>query len=1060
MRKLQVWGFILLISTGNHWVESFHATKEPRGHNYWSKHCNSFSEELNCGLHPPLLIGKSRTNDHRFFSSLGDASASVSGLGGANALDNETEGGYDDDEVNDSHRDGMNEKENSDTFEAVEGSAIGKSSGRGNMQLTLQDYNSASNERWLEDATERIFDLLTVPLGSLTEDNVMSITGLMIAWSRRRSLEGALTVERLLKRVVDDMRAGNEEVQVSTKMYIVAMEAWGKSDEAAGAERAQSIHDAMIQTYQQTKNSLIQPSTKSYNTLILAWAKSKNPSALEAAEKTLRNMLTATNDTTRAIQPNAATIGTMLELYARTNSEGSIAKAETLVKAMSGLKVKKNSYVYSALQEVYLKSGRRDAPQKTMAVLKQMIKANSLGDTGARPNITNFNNVLCAYSRTPSKKYALQAVEMLNRIELPKSDAGYDVDPDRLSYFLAILTCSRFPNHTLGANLAEPLLERMEKRSNDEAKRREELSITAPPLITLDIECFNVVLTALSKSRDPDAVDRIFRILSRMEEYAKKGQENLGPTTRSMNAALNSLSNNVKNKGSIQRAEETLDRMFQMDASGLPDVKPNAFSYTAILRSYQRLGTHEAAKRGHIILSHMEELYEKGMLDEPPDTYHYTIVCSTWSLSRSKNAPQKCIEILSRMKQKNKEGWPRVTPNIRTYNAVLDCLSRSHQADRAEQLLYHMLSLAKNGDDNARPDAFSFNAVINAFIYSKMRDAGRRAESVLERGLEFAEEDGGEMLEMKSFTSILGYYGRQTKVMDSPYRAQYLLNRLISLFRAGFAQLSPHVSCFTNVMEAYAAQRHHDAGECSEEILKSMIKLQKRHNATNVEVNTGVMNCILNGWAECVGHDDAGGRAEQILDMMEEKTATGAQNMEPNYRSYNLVMKAWAKSKCASKADKALSVLNRAKDCYLRGKADNLPPEYAYSLVIHACAFSQNTGSKMEKRAFEIAVQVMDELMHDAPDNRPEPSSATYGWFFQVCARLRVSEELKTYHIRRVLSRCSEMGRINEFVQKNLKQCTSDALFTDLMIENSSKQQGPKQIGGSQKKNENRKSTM
>ena len=98
-----------------------------------------------------------------------------------------------------------------------------------------------------------------------------------------------------------------------------------------------------------------------------------------------------------------------------------------------------------------------------------------------------------------------------------------------------------------------------------------------------------------------------------------------------------------------------------------------------------------------------------------------------------------------------------------------------------------MLSLAKAGDDNAKPDAFSFNAVINAFIYSPrnvIRDAGKRAESILERGLEFAEEDGGEMPSIKSFTSILGFYGRQTTVIDSPYRAQYLLTRLIDLFKA------------------------------------------------------------------------------------------------------------------------------------------------------------------------------------------------------------------------------------------------------------------------------------
>ena len=180
-----------------------------------------------------------------------------------------------------------------------------------------------------------------------------------------------------------------------------------------------------------------------------------------------------------------------------------------------------------------------------------------------------------------------------------------------------------------------------------------------------------------------------------------------------------------------------------------------------------------------------------------------------------------------------------------------------------------MLSLAKDGDDNAKPDAFSFNSVINAFLYGRMRDAGRRAESVLERALEYAEEEGGEMPDIKSFTSILGYYSRQKKVIDSPYRAQYLLNRLISLYKAGNTHLSPHVSCFTNVMEAYASQRNNDAGECSEEILRNMLLLEKKYNASNIEVNTGVMNCVLNAWAESIGHDDAGARAEHILTLME-----------------------------------------------------------------------------------------------------------------------------------------------------------------------------------------------
>ena len=343
-----------------------------------------------------------------------------------------------------------------------------------------------------------------------------------------------------------------------------------------------------------------------------------------------------------------------------------------------------------------------------------------------------------------------------------------------------------------------------------------------------------------------------------------------------------------------------------------------------------------------------------------------------------------------------------------------------------------MLSLAKNGDNNARPDTFSFDAVINAFIHSKLKDAGKRAESVLERGLEFAEENGGDMLEIKSFTSILGYYSQQTKVVDSPYRAQYILTRLIELFKNGNTQLSPHVSCFTNVMEAYAAQRHHDGGECSEELLRSMIKLQRKYNARHLEVNTGVMNCVLNSWAESLGNDQAGVKAEHILDLMERSDTVNKFKMMPNHRTYNLVLKAISKSSFPpNKAEKALDILHRGKKRYLDGKLNALPSEYTYSLVIHACAFSVNADPDMKMKAFEIANDVMTELIDDGT----EPSPATYGWFFQVCGRLRIPEESIKDDIKRIFSRCCDKGRFSEFVLQSLKQATSDTLFTNLMTE-------------------------
>eukprot|EP00536_Pseudo-nitzschia_multiseries_P000151 jgi/Psemu1/321478/estExt_fgenesh1_pg.C_30021 len=918
--------------------------------------------------------------------------------------------------------------------------------------LSTEDNDRPAGTTWVFADGSQVLSS-SIANDFLTEEDVASVTKLMAEWARTRSLAGALKVEDLLKRIVDDMRAGNSDVYVSTRIYTLAIEAWGKSDHAAGAERAQSIHDNLVRTFRDTGNARLKPTAKSCNTLMLAWAKSQQTPgrvAVEGAERVLKTMLTAASAATAtddddddeknsavgvAIRPDSVTFAILLNLYARNGGRDSVAKAERLVDSMGALGVTKTGSVYTALQEVYVRSDRKDAPERTLAVLKEMLavhagerenssNSNSNSNTRSRPRIANYNNVLCAYSRTPSKDAAIKAVEMVNRIEASIEDGGYDTEPDRLTYFLAILACSRCPNATFGANLAEPLLERMEARSRDEAQRREELSITASRRTWLDIECFNVVLTALSKSRDPDAVDRIFAILERMEEYADnengaqpEPQPHLRPTTRSFNTALNALSYK-RTTDAANRAEETLARMFRCHANANADAntnadanadtgvtssscKPDAFSYTAILRCYQRIATPEAAERGHAVLARMEELYEANLLDEPPDTYHYTIVCSTWSLSKSEKAPHKCIELLARMKEKDRDGWPRVKPNIRTYNAVLDCLSRSLQANRAEELLYHMLSLVRNGDDGARPDPFSFNAVINAFIYSKqLRDAGRRAESVLERALEHAEEDGGAMPEIKSFTSILGYYGRQ-KAMDSPYRARYVLNRLVTLFMAGHKHLSPHVSCFTSVMESYASQRNRDAGECSEELLRTMIKLQKRHDAVHLEVNTGVVNCVINAWAESIGNDDAGVRAERLVDLMETKSDEGVSCMVPNHRSYNTVIKAW--SKCNNrpdKAERARAVLHRAKKRHEQGKLGDPPSEYAYSLVIQACAFSRN------------------------PSDPAVPARLT-----------GVPESATRDDLKRVVSRCCRHGRVNEFVLQGIKQACSDEVFRELMGE-------------------------
>lgn len=58
-------------------------------------------------------------------------------------------------------------------------------------------------------------------MAPLTPDDVNLITTLMTSHARRATIESARICEQLLKRVVEEVNRGNEDVRVTTKMYTV-----------------------------------------------------------------------------------------------------------------------------------------------------------------------------------------------------------------------------------------------------------------------------------------------------------------------------------------------------------------------------------------------------------------------------------------------------------------------------------------------------------------------------------------------------------------------------------------------------------------------------------------------------------------------------------------------------------------------------------------------------------------------------------------------------------------------------------------------------------------------
>jgi hypothetical protein len=94
-------------------------------------------------------------------------------------------------------------------------------------QTSTTNNGYKRDKLWLETATDKFLEDTNVENGEsiaaannilLSMEDVNEVKGLMSAWARRGS---PLIVEQLLKRIIDDMHAGNDAIFVSTRFYAI-----------------------------------------------------------------------------------------------------------------------------------------------------------------------------------------------------------------------------------------------------------------------------------------------------------------------------------------------------------------------------------------------------------------------------------------------------------------------------------------------------------------------------------------------------------------------------------------------------------------------------------------------------------------------------------------------------------------------------------------------------------------------------------------------------------------------------------------------------------------------
>lgn len=289
------------------------------------------------------------------------------------------------------------------------------------------------------------------------------------------------------------------------------------------------------------------------------------------------------------------------------------------------------------------------------------------------------------------------------------------------------------------------------------------------------------------------------------------------------------------------QALQLLERMENLSPGRV--VQPDVRSYTKTINAIARSASANAGDQAEAVLAKLKDLYKKDMQTKPdeaaalkPNSYTYTAVVQAHASSGAPGSAERAEQLTEKMVDKYQRGDNEVKPTAKAFNAVIRAYGKEGRADAAERVFQRMEQLYMSGIKEAKPKAVNYNALISAWANCEREESAERAKNVLES--------------------------------------------MERLYLAGDKDVKPTVVSFNAVIDAYAK-----AGKAqeAEELLRQM------GTENSPSPNTRSFNSVINAWAKS-RIDEAAMHAEELLDLMEKRYEEGNSEVRPDVHSFCTVI--------------------------------------------------------------------------------------------------------------------------------------------------------------------------
>lgn len=603
--------------------------------------------------------------------------------------------------------------------------------------------------------------------------------------------------------------------------------------------------------------------------------------------------------------------------------------------------------------------------------------------------------------------------------------------PDVCTYNTIIGSIARsdLPN---AAKRAEEYLIRMEKAEDSEFNPTESsvggsqyAAIAAPDVVT-----YNSVLNGYASTSAPPPLmerseatpkytssnmKRAEEILQRLEErYARTNRQEVQADTISFSTLLQSYAN----MGDAVGAERLLDHMTKLSTTEgwVGRVQPNTICFNSVLHSLSKSKEADAGHRAEELLRRMENLAESSPeLNIVPDKISYCAAIAAWARSSAEDGAERAEALLERSIEQSQTGIDAVTPDIVTFNAVLDAWAKhsairegraaAEAAQRAESLLDE---IEQNQRDGIQPGVISYNIVIDAWAKCGVQGSEQRAEKILRRmpapdeisynnvirAYATSRQKGGlddalRLLQEMEATHIPITPTSVTYnlIMDalvrrgdlkSVKRAEEILVKMEKQFEAGNEMVQPNGISYNICINGFAKSGDPRAGEHAERLLKRMTVLSDKWDAAALSPDIISFTSVIDSYANSATKEGAE-RAEKMLGTMMSTNSS----VSPNRVTFNSVLNAIAKGGAEGSAEKALAILKQMETLYEEGNDDVRPDDVTYSSLFNVLARSG------EEDAAERAEVILNRLESLSEEGRGyvKPNAFCYSSVLNAWAR-------------------------------------------------------------------------